>query len=227
MSFEQLLSCVPDCTSWEKARMWLEQGRHGVPHLDPTQEAISLEWPVGTTRPPDCFGLYADPNWRKFVLATFLADLVSYHVPADQVSFDRLLYVMHAFPEGFRTWWMQDAKRVFWPVGYSGWYPMTKDAFTHFCERPNHLESRMVVPTRQSSSYVYLFNFSVAPQLKNSLASNALMKAFCQDIKALKAKGLACITVSDDGIRVAKRFGMTLSGYVNESQEGVYVVSMP
>lgn len=213
---------IPDFSEWQKAKAWVHEGRSVIKKSIPTDAFVAMEWVDIAEEQTGPFGLYASENFRKFVLATFLADLVSYSDEVDQVGFDRLLFVMHGFIKGFRTWWVKIEDR-WWPVGYTGWYPMLKTAYLQFKERPETLTSRMVVPTT-NEDYLYLFNFSASPQFKKSNLSKSLMKLFVEDINTLHAKGLACITVSEDGERAASRFGMSCSGYlqIGQSKETIY-----
>jgi len=225
---DELLKAVPDFTSWQEAAIWLQQGQLAAKQWTSDvlvdAQITSLQINERTEFP---FGLYASEKWRKFVLATFLADLICYSNPVDQVSFERLIFVMHSFSQGFRTWWIKLPNQNWWPVGYTGWYPMLETAFETFKNNPEKLTSRMVVPTQlnKEKPLLYLFNCSVAPQLKQKILTKPLMSAFAQDISKQNPKALACITVSDDGSRVAKRFGMTCRGYltIDGCAEGVFV----
>lgn len=219
----QLLKDVPDFLSWNKALEWMQEGQSLLENYRPRElqesEIRSLEWDhsVQSTSP---FGLYPLKSWRKFVLSTYFSDVVSYPQPVDQVNFERLLFVMHTFPEGFRTWWIELAQNMWWPVGYSGWYPMHESAFEIFEKHPEKLRDRMVVPYKvvgptSQNPYLYLFSFSAAPQLKGSILTKALMKAFIKDIDAAQPAGLSCITVSGDGVRIASRLGLTQTGTLN------------
>ena len=69
----------------------------------------------------------------------------------------------------------------------------------------------------QENPYLYLFNFSVAANFKKSPLSKALMTRFAQDVSAQNPAGLSCITVSEDGVRTAMRFGMKHAGSVFQS----------
>lgn len=217
MNHLELIKNVPELT---QALPWIQKGQQKKSW---TGEFVSLQWSDIAQNPKSPFGLYASENWQKFVLTTFLADLVCYEKAVDQVSFDRLLFVMHAFPQGFRVWWMQAEDRSWWPVGYTGWYPMLETAFEIFDKSPEKLKDRMVVPHVQSP-YLYLFNYSVEADLRKSALSKALIKTYVDDIQQQNGKGLACVTVSDDGARVAKQFGMHCSGYLqlDGTQEAVY-----
>ncbi len=214
---------VPDFSSWEKAALWIEEGlkdaeSYSAQTLENAQIG-SLSW--SGTAADSRFGLYASKEWQKFVMAAYLADLLSYPSPPDQVTFDRLAFVMHSFPEGFRVWFIKQQDGPWRPIGYTGWYPMLESAYEIFSHNPEKLTSRMVVPTRGSKPYIYLFNCSVVAPFKKQPLTKALMTHLADDIQREDPEGLACITVSEDGIRVATRFDMTRTGSIGD--EGVFV----
>lgn len=226
-----LLKGIPDFVSWNKALVWLQDSQEKVQNWhvreDEAIEVASLDWSQIALEPRHPFGLYSFKKWRQFVLATFLADLASYKQSIDQVNFERLLFVMHQFPQGFRTWWVKAQNDIWLPVGYTGWYPMLETMFDLFDTHPEKLIDRTVIPAKimqNEKNYLYLFNFSTIPQLKKSQLSKALMKAFIDDITAQKADGIACITVSEDGIRIANRLDMICTGslVIDGCSENVY-----
>lgn len=228
----ELLSAVPDFIEWDVAKRWINKGKKVIKQCSEEQithgEIFSLEWIQIAEKHEHPFGLYQSKTWRKFVLATFFADIVSYSLPIQQVNFERLLFVMHAFPQGFRTWWIKLNNKTCWPVGYTGYYPMLETAFNLFKTHPKTLKNRMVVPDineEEEQPYLYLFNFSVAPEFKYDFLTKTLMKRFVEDIQRHKPKGLACIAVTEDGMRIAKRFDMLHKGdfVIDGFTEGVYV----
>lgn len=227
-----LLSYIPDFLEWDAAKRWINKGKKIISQCTEKQvlngEIFSLEWIQIAEKKEYPFGLYQSESWRKFVLATFFADIISYPSPAKQVNFERLLFVMHAFPQGFRTLWVRLNKNICWPVGYTGFYPMLESAFDLFKHHPEKLKNRMVVPNNSVEEvrpYLFLFNFSVAPELKFDYLTKMLMKGFVEDIQRYNAKELACIAVSEDGIRIAKRFDMVHKGdfVAGGFSEGIYV----
>ena len=214
-----ILSEIPDWGggTGSDAETWLNRGLRWVRHL----EFESVEWETlvlqKSPRVPDCSShlrCYADPVWRRWVLALFFADLASYSVSSDQVEFHRLAYLVASFPQGFTLAWAKIAGE-YWPVGYTGWYPMSRTTFETFQNRPESLKTRMVVPVPESQGVhplVYLFNYSVAPSFKKTPFSKMLMKNYAQELASQDPGGLAAITVSDDGSRIAQRFGLSLVG---------------
>jgi hypothetical protein len=228
----KLLSKIPDFLDWKAAKQWINKGKKLVQQCTEKEilegEVFSLEWMQIAEKDESPFGLYPSKQWRKFVLSAFFADMVSYAQPVAQVCFKRLLFVMHAFPQGFRTWWIRLANGTTLPVGYTGFYPMLETTFELFKKNPGKLKDRMVVPhmhLNEERPYLYLFNFSVAPAFKVEYLTRTLMKSLVEDIQRHNPKGLACITVSEDGIRIAKRFEMSYKGdlTIDGCSEGVYV----
>lgn len=176
--------------------------------------------------PTGPLGRYEDPIWRKFVLAALLADWACYTDPAERVDFSRLLFLMHTFPAGFRIWWATSSKGIRYPVGYTGWYPVSHQAFNLLTEHLSQVQTRFVAPLSKfkAGDDIYLYNYSIIPQLKKTELSKALIKRYADDVLKLNVGRLAAIAVSSDGARIAKRFGMNKIGEitVGESVEDVY-----
>jgi hypothetical protein len=225
---QSLLTIIPDFLEWEKARLWLEEGQklmQSAPNIKKINIRV-LEWSDIALPATPYFGLYSLEIWRKFAFAVYFTDLISYQNPIERESFERLLFILHAFPQGFRIWWMR-IHDLWLPVGYSAWHPMLETAFEVFENSPERLKDRMVVPCKlsQDPPFIYLFNSSAAPHLNKSLLTKRLMQYFIRDIENTHYKGLACITVSKDGDRVATRLKMRHAGdfSIGDSLEGVYV----
>ena len=230
-----LLIPVPDWGTFDDASKWVEEGLLQISAV-PRSGAAAGRFSCTQTPTPSTkvrrFGLYQDPMWRRAVLATFLADIASYPASVDQVNFERLTFVMHAFPQGFRTFWAESDRGTWWPVGYSGWYPMLASAFRAFEKDPSALQDRMVVPAplgTASSPYLYIFNYSVAGALRGTALSSHLVKTLAADIANVRPAGLATIAVSSDGCRVASRFGMIQTGKLTLGgvQESVFAGRLP
>jgi len=229
MNPADLLKHVPDFTLWKEAQDWIELGQEKIKELT-SQNVLNVPFAYFDGNQinelsQNPFGLYSSELWRKFVLAVFLADLVSYPKPSDRVNFERLLFVVHNFPQGFRTWWVQ-FNDFWWPVGYTGWYPMLETTYNLFKNSPEKLKDRLVVSNGcvDNHPYLYLFNYSVAAVFKKSDLTSQLMQKYVKDILATQPAGLACITVSEDGVRVAEQFELIYRGDLtfHGSVEGVY-----
>jgi hypothetical protein len=159
-------------------------------------------------------GWHASSAWRRFALGIFAADLACYGTPGEQVTFDRLSYVVSRFPQGFRLWWRGTADRGWLPVGYTGWYPVSETTFERLEAGDPALADRLIPPlttmpgAAENRPFVYVFNYSADPSSRRSALSKALMQRLDQDLIAARPAGLAAITVSSDGLRIATRFGM-------------------
>jgi hypothetical protein len=220
-----LLANIPelsssDVVSWitqqsERARRLAQLTREDIRSID-GQRFEACTGPLG------CYGERA---WRAFALTALVADWASYETPADRVDFARLLFVLHRFPRGFRVWFGRDAAG-FVPVGYTGWYPIEQAWFERIASGVPPLVDRGSVPLTSvcPGGHLYLFNYSLAPRLKSPRDASgerhgpatplaaAMMKSYAREIAEVGAAGLAAITVSTDGARLAERFGMQPSG---------------
>lgn len=231
MDRDALLSTVPDWGGWAEATRWVEDGIEGASKLShAAAEAAAYAVTSIRVAPSGRFGCYGQAAWRRAVLATFLADLVSYPRPVDQVTFERLAFVMSSFPEGFRTYWAE-LGAAWWPVGYSGWYPMLPSAFETFLLRPHELRDRTVVPCPREPSvrpYVYVFNYSVVSPFRKTALSSTLVKQLVSDIGKQRPAGLTTVAVSEDGARVARRLGMRTTGTIvlDGSEESVFAARL-
>jgi hypothetical protein len=229
-----LMNSAVDFFDWTLAESWIEEGKKQIKLFNTEKvdekDICFFDWSENESGGGFPFGYYPSECWRKFVLAVFFADLISYENPVDQVNFERLLFVMHAFPQGFRVWGIKLTDGKYWPVGYTAWYPMSEMMFEIFQKSPEKLKDRTVVPDAKrvkEKKYLYLFNYSVVPALKNTALTKQMLQRFDQDIKSQSPSGLACVTVSADGMRVAKRFGMSHTGDfdIDGSIENVYATS--
>lgn len=210
---KKLISTIPDWSNWKKAEAWLTQGRKTAKSLDPKKPFYAMSWDSLQTKAFSPFGFYSETNWRKFVLGIYLADLISYSIPADQVRFDHLAFTLQKFPQGFTLWWSH-GPQGWWPAGYTAWIPIQEAQFKIFLNSPQSLTERLVIPqeTVKGRPWLYLYNYSVAPNLKGSALTQALIKGYSKTILALRPKGFATVTVSNDGRRVAQKFGMKRTG---------------
>lgn len=215
---------------WADADAWLEARLATLKHL--ALSASSMEPVLYEEESGDVFGRYGRRRWRSFVLGTFLADLACYPEPVDQVGFERLAYVVHVFPRGFRLWGCEVPGIGWLPVGYSGWYPIAATSFELLEQKASSLRDRMVVPLPEvepGGSFVYVFNFSIVPELRGTPASKRLVRALADDLAAAQPRGLAAITVSPEGARVVERFGMKRTGtlVIGGCEEQVFTSRAP
>jgi hypothetical protein len=218
---------------WSAAAGWLEAGLAALRGLAPSGAlAASVEPVIHQEEESSALGRYGQRRWRSFVLGTFLADLASYPAPVDQVGFERLAYVMAVFPRGFRLWGCDVGGAGWLPVGYSGWYPIAATSFELLEQKAASLRDRTVVPlpdVEPGGSFVYVFNFSIVPELRQTAASKRLVRALAEDITAARPRGLSAITVSPEGARVVERFGMKRTGaiVIGGGEEQVFTCRAP
>jgi hypothetical protein len=214
-----LLEGVPDlgdvaaATAWFEAKQAILRSLEPSPEIEASCRSVAVNDLVGAPSPP--FGRYGDAAWRKLVLATLLVDWSCYPAPVDRVGIERLFQVMHVFPAGFRVWWVNDPGSGWLPVGYTGWYPIAELTFETLDARTSALFDRNVpaLPAIDpGGSFLYLFNYSVLESLRRTSCSRRLLRALADDLAAVPLRGLAAIAVSEEGIRVAERFGMRRSG---------------
>ncbi|MDR0525152.1 MAG: hypothetical protein LBG90_04700 [Spirochaetaceae bacterium] len=145
------------------------------------------------------------------MLSAYYADLASYTQDADRVDFSRLSYIVNKFPEGFTVWWIQARNRLY-PAGYTGWYYVEESLFKGL--QDDSVTNRFFLPAPAGTEYIYLFNYSLAPALNHTVYSRILMQDYGSVISNAPYKGLFCVTVSADGIRIAERFGMRPVGAI-------------
>jgi hypothetical protein len=184
--------------------------------VDPVgEETIFLPVELADFAPADqsAFGLYPFADLQRFILALFAADLGCYVAKVDQVNFERLVYVVHSYPQGFRLWFGRTAADGWVPVGYSGWYPISEASFELLERRPGSLRDRMIVPAVDARPrFAYVFNYSLTRPWRRVPFSRRLLASLDKSLPRQLLEGIATITVSGDGARVARRFGMAPSG---------------
>ncbi|MCA9554757.1 MAG: hypothetical protein KC933_32305 [Myxococcales bacterium] len=206
---------------------WVAARQAGLLAMTLGEGAVAACAPRVVSGPRPIAGWTADPEWRAQRAAVLLADWASYPAPVDQVSLARLTRVLDAFPRGFRTWWLDHPELGPVPVGYSGWYPIAPELFERLRLSPESITDRgEVLPLGEASDEraLYLFNYSVIPQLRGGPVAGELLRALANDVAMAPHAGLCAITVSEDGARVARRFGMTRKGacVVDGVEEQVY-----
>ncbi len=215
-----ILSTIPDLTTQAEATPWIEKILVNI------AEAVFPEdqKPITVSAPDK----NADPKaWRQFVLAGVAADWACYLKPDDRAEFDRMQSVLDSFPEGFKIYFAKTDKGEFLPVGYTGWYPISEEVFNLLSDTPEKIKHRgamVPVPLQPRENYVYLFNFSIAPQLVGSVHSRALIKDYAGQIVSIPKSGMAAVTVSKYGISACEKFGLHCTGQIthNGDVENVY-----
>jgi hypothetical protein len=220
---------VPEDWGGDGAQEWLKKSLADVKVASASDVQNGVAYTDGfICAEPGRFGRYGDAGWRRLVMATFAADLASYPAPVDQVNFERLAYVMHTFPSGFRVWFVRLGGE--WrPVGYSGWHPIAEVDFARLEKDAASLRDRFVRPLagfQEGPRLAYLFNYSVAPAFVRTKLSADLVKTYAEAVLDKRPEGLAAVTVSEQGASVARKFGLSHVGDIHIGDappEAVYV----
>jgi hypothetical protein len=176
---------------------------------------------------PHPLGAYAAEIWRRWASGIFVCDWACFDRPSDRVDFLRLLYIVSFFPAGFSLWLANVRGEEWIPVGYTGWYPIAGPVFDMMYDNPESITHRGVIMPVESGThpYVYLFNYSVIPQLRKTRHSARIVKSLARELESIRPRGMATIAVSEDGARVAARFGLSHRGTMRfqGEEEEVYV----
>lgn len=219
---------IPDLTPWDKIGPWVSNTIKQVANADFSSNNFKISAVTLPVTPNNMLGAYESADWRRFALGVFAADLACYTNPADQADFPRMLNVVATFPQGFRLYMAEMANGQQLPIGYTGWYPISENIFDVLYNNPQQLTNRsMMAPLKNfepNQSKVYLFNYSVAEALIGSPTSAKIVKDFAQSFESFPNSGMAAVTVSDHGKRVAEKFGMFYRGDMTHDgeAEGVY-----
>ncbi len=212
----ELLKSIPAVAEWDSIAPWLKGAINYVEKRFPDSDLQAVNGAE----------LKTPAEMQQFKIAALAADWLSYTAPADQAEFPRLSSVIEKFPSGFRVYFAKIAGGDFYPVGYTGWYPVSDEVFATLHKKPSDIKHRgFMKPVPESArNNIYLFNYSVAPYLIGTEQSGALIKDFAQTIAETPKKSLSAVTVSEHGASVAKKFGMTHSGQMTHDGdvENVY-----
>ena len=140
--------------------------------------------------------------------ALLAADHRCYPRAVDRLSRERAELLRSSADLRVRLWFDEAGE----PCGYTAIHTIAAPVLA-MLERPSATatDRGFVVPATvgEAAAGVYLFNYSIAAELRRSGASRALIAGLADDLAAM-AKGLpvAALCVSDAGIRVAERLGL-------------------
>jgi hypothetical protein len=164
---------------------------------------------------------------RRFLAGTLLADWACFESAADRVDLPRLRHVIDTFPGGFRLWLCRIADGQYTPVGYTGWYPIAAKTFETMLHHPETIPNRgFMAPCTgtQAGGAIYIFNYSILPGLRRLPHSRTLLQTLSGELLSAAPQPLAAVAVSDDGIRVARRLGMEVTGRMTHLGETEYIM---
>lgn len=209
---DELVGSLPDFSDWNMAAQAVPQllGQiHRMPALEASAAiaSLSLQDLTGISE----FGPAGSRCFRQALFGILVADWACYHKLVDRVALHRLSYSASVFPAGFRLWLAKPGEDWL-PIGYSGWYPIAESALRRLELESGQVRDRgEAAPVRTVGGAIYVFNYSIIPQGRSGVGSNVsrlMLRQLASDLDQHKQARRAAITVSEDGSRVARRFGM-------------------
>lgn len=215
---------------------------------DPSHQALAaaaehvaeLTWPTlppmdRSTGPGFARGVHAlragtRPLRRHWaVRAALIADWACYPDPGHRVSEPRLASVIAAYPAGFRIEFANH-RGHWYPVGYTGFFPITDAQFDRLLTTPGSLRHRDAIepaPNAAASPPLYLFNYSIIASLRGTPASGAMLAALAQAVATTAHRGLVAAVVSEAGARVARGLGMSELTGVGATEDALFSRQTP
>jgi hypothetical protein len=140
--------------------------------------------------------------------ALLAADHRCYPRPVDRLSRERAEQLLAAADLRVRLWFDEAGE----PCGYTAIHTIAAPVLALLEQPPETASDRgFVVPATagEAAAGVYLFNYSIAPELRRSAASRALIAGLADDLAAMpQSLPVAALCVSAEGVRVAERFGL-------------------
>lgn len=209
---DEILDMVPDLGRWDEYARWFDDLERRTEHRYLTASHEHLVSVSGSDLglPTEPTGRFGSERFRRFLGAVLAADWLTYEAPDDRANVLRLAFVLDRFPEGFRTWFSKE--NAGWtPIGYSGWYPIDSATYERLRTNAPPWRDRAIVPMTSLSKgdFLYLFNYSILPAFRKGIGSRRLIQCLASEVGMVGSRGMAAITVSDDGARVARRFGLS------------------
>ena len=159
----------------------------------------------------------------RFINAALLADWSCYSSLADRADYSRLRAVIMTFPDGFRVWMCRSVSGSYFPVAYTGWYPISEAAFFRAHTAPQTIQHRKelwpLAELPANGRYFWLFNYSIISQMRRSPQSRMMLQTYANDINRAQPSGLAAAVLSEESKKVVARFGMTYRGEMTHDGE--------
>ena len=221
----------PQGQSSEEILDWVNRRVVDARTIAPTPETIASFAPVELSESAaHPFGAEGDATWRRFFLATLVADWACYEREVDRVDFPRLKYIMSSASRYFRLWCcrLPDGSSV--PVGYSAGYPIPKFVFDGIMRDHAGIDDRGVfLPQRfiqpDAIRHAYIINVSIAAPLRNTSCSVKMLRAMQRDGKRLGNASAMAITVDEAGSRFSRIGGFSRMGeiIVGGEREALFV----
>jgi hypothetical protein len=140
--------------------------------------------------------------------ALLAADHRCYQRAVDRLSRERAELLLAATELRVRLWFDEAGA----PCGYTAVHTVPQASLDLLRDPPPSAPDRsFVTPAKagDAAAGVYLFNYSIAPELRRSAASRALLAGLADDLAAMpQSLPVAALCVSAEGVRVAERFGL-------------------
>ncbi|MDD3030145.1 MAG: hypothetical protein PHS57_07705 [Alphaproteobacteria bacterium] len=221
MNFD-VLNDIPDpqnrpfdeIETWVNQRVAAIQRASFAPECTKTFGAVTLE-----TIPPSPFGPEASTAWRRFFLATLLADWACYETPQTRVDVARLRYILTTAYPTTRVWGMTLEDGLFTPLGYTCWYPIDPLIAEAVLKNPEAIHDRgLILPLRfvesTKASHAYLMNISLAPSLRNAECVRKLTHAFQKEIASAAHLTFLAITLDPHEERLCRIGGFSSAAII-------------
>jgi len=216
----------PNTLSFDALNEWLEQKVSELNGLSFTPELLATFQPYELTKEIDHpLGAEGSAEWRKFFLATLLADWACYPAPVDRADYARLKYIMTSAYKYFRVWCCRTPEGELLPVGCSGWYPIAPFVFDALRQDPSQIDDRGVfMPLRfvkpEDISSAYLFNISIVKPLQNTICAQRIIRAFKREKQKYPGiQNISAITVSPEGTKFSNLGNLYAAGEVTVQGE--------
>lgn len=216
----------PHTLSHDALAEWAEAQVGLLNRLSLTPELLATFQPYELTEEIDHpLGAEGSAQWRRFFLATLVADWACYPAPVDRADYARLKYIMTSAYRYFRLWGCRSETGEFLPVGYSAWYPIAPFVFDSLRNDPSQIDDRGVfMPLRfvkpDDISCAYAFNISIVAPLRNTVCAQRMIRAFNRDKQKYKGvRNISAITVSPEGTKFSNLGNLRAAGEVTVQGE--------
>lgn len=190
--------------NWVNERIAAIRDTAFTPEITSTFESLEFQEDIKHPLGPE-----SSATWRRFFMATLLADWASYDHQVDRADFSRLKYIMATAYRYTRLWFCRLSDGKYTPVGYSAWYPIQKFVFDSVLAHPESIDDRAVLMPHRSVDkkqikYAYVFNISVIVELLNTRYSQKVIRAFRRDGQGLEHVPMLAIAVASAGIKFSR-----------------------
>lgn len=202
--------CAPDAADWLETTVRRARALAWAPELELLDRALpAAEAEAGPLGP------LGSERFRRLILALLAADWASYD-GTERAELERLALSAARFPRGFRLYAARLPHRgALIPVGCAAWYPVA--AGTTRALAGGVIPARAVVPDPAGEER-YVWSYALAPGFRKTPAARRLLATLAAELDAAGPAPRVCVTVSDDGARVARRLGMAPVGATREGE---------